>query len=79
MKSHVEAVQKFYKFKQIFQNDKFKYKGVKLYLVSDYCNPEGKYESHQQYIEKLKKCNSRDSLRFNHMSIFSQINVMESQ
>lgn len=50
-------------FSEIFLNDRFKYKGVKLYLVSDAYGEIGKFDNHSKYIEFREKINKKDSLK----------------
>lgn len=54
------------RFKNIFLADKYKYKDVKLYLVSDAYGLSGKYGTYEEYKkiqEKKQKVQGRDSLR----------------
>ena len=51
------------RFKDIFMNDRYKYKPIKLYLVSDAYGVGGKYQTHAEYINFLEKVNKRDSLK----------------
>lgn len=50
-------------FSEIFLNDRFKYKAVKLYLVSDAYNEVGHFKNHSEYLDFRKKINKRDSLK----------------
>lgn len=50
-------------FSNIFLNDRFKYKPIELYLVSDVYNEVGKYENHTQYLRLREKMNKTDSLK----------------
>lgn len=50
-------------FSTIFLNDKFKYKQVELYLISDVYNEVGKYQNHSQYLKLREKMNKIDSLK----------------
>ena len=49
-------------FASIFLNDKFKYKGVKLYLVSDAYNQTGRFSTHEEYVKYRDRINKRDTL-----------------
>lgn len=49
-------------FASIFLNDKFKYKGVKLYLVSDAYNQTGRFSTHEEYVNYRDRINKRDTL-----------------
>lgn len=51
------------RYKEIFLDDKVKYKDLKLYLVSDAYGIQGKFEKFEQYRECLNKINSRDTLK----------------
>lgn len=50
-------------FSDIFLNDRFKYKAVKLYLVSDAYNEVGHFKNHSEYLAFRQKINKRDSLK----------------
>ena len=50
------------RFSDIFLNDRFKYKGVKLYLVSDAYNTKGRFSTHEEYRKFREKINKRDTL-----------------
>ena len=50
-------------FSDIFLNDRFKYKSVKLYLVSDAYNEVGHFKNHNEYLAFRQKINKRDSLK----------------
>lgn len=50
-------------FSNIFLNDRFKYKAIKLYLVSDAYNEVGNFKNHSEYLSFRQKINKRDSLR----------------
>lgn len=50
-------------FSHIFLNDRFKYKNIKLYLVSDAYNEVGNFKTHSEYLAFRQKINKRDSLR----------------
>ncbi len=50
-------------FKEIFLADRYKYKDIKLYLVSDAYGIGGKYQTHKDYVRYLEKINKKDSLR----------------
>jgi hypothetical protein len=50
-------------FSDIFLNDRFKYKSVKLYLVSDAYNEVGHFQNHNEYLAFRQKINKRDSLK----------------
>lgn len=49
-------------FKDIFQNDKFKYKDIRLYLVTSAYKAAAKYGNFQKYLEIRKKVNQKDTL-----------------
>lgn len=54
------------RFDSIFLNDRFKYKAIKLYLVSDAYNLFGKYTTFEEYKkvqDKKQNIQRRDSLR----------------
>lgn len=54
------------KFEAIFLADKYKYKDIKLYLISDAYGLAGKYATFNEYKrvqEKRQKIQARDSLR----------------
>lgn len=51
------------KYNHIFCNDKFKYKDLKLYLVSDVYGIQGKFQTHQEYRNYMDKINKKDSLK----------------
>lgn len=54
------------RFKTIFLADKYKYKDIKLYLISDAYGLAGKYATFNEYKkiqEKKQKIQARDSLR----------------
>lgn len=51
------------RFKQIFLNDKYKYKKILLYLVSDAYGLSGKYADFDEYKKVKEKINKRDSLK----------------
>ena len=50
-------------FAHIFLNDSFKYKGIKLYLVSDAYGEIGKHSCHDEYIAFREKINKKDTLK----------------
>ena len=50
------------RFSDIFLNDRFKYKGIKLYLVSDAYNTKGRFSTHEEYRKFREKINKRDTL-----------------
>ena len=50
-------------FSDIFLNDRYKYRSVKLFLVSDVYNETGKYKNHAEYIAFKDRINSHDSLK----------------
>lgn len=52
-----------HRFGHIFLNDKYKYKDVKLYLVSDAYHHQGKYENYEKYRLIMDKMNKKDSLK----------------
>ncbi len=49
-------------FADIFLNDRFKYKGIKLYLVSDAYKEAGRFSTHEDYLKFREKINRRDTL-----------------
>lgn len=54
------------KFKSIFLHDRYKYKLIKLYLVSDAYRNCGRFSSHQEYLEYNERRSSafrKDSLK----------------
>lgn len=51
------------RFAEIFLSDQYKYKDIKLYLVSDAYGISGKYKTHEQYKKIMDKVNKRDSLK----------------
>ncbi len=51
------------KYKDIFCNDKFKYKDIKLYLISDAYGIRGKFQTHEDYRKYMDKLNQKDSLK----------------
>ena len=51
------------RFAEIFLADQYKYKDIKLYLVSDAYGVGGKYQTHEQYRKVMDKVNKRDSLK----------------
>lgn len=50
-------------FSNIFLSDSFKYKAIKLYLVSDAYNEIGKFSCHEEYLSFREKINKKDSLK----------------
>lgn len=50
-------------FSGIFLNDRFKYKAIKLYLVSDAYGAVGSFKNHADYMEFREKINKKDSLK----------------
>lgn len=50
-------------FADIFLNDRFKYRAVKLYLVSDAYGEVGRFKNHDDYLAFRQKINKRDSLK----------------
>lgn len=51
------------RYKNIFLDDKIKYKDMKLFLVSDAYGLKGKYEKFEQYRKYLGRVNERDTLK----------------
>lgn len=54
------------RFNRIFLDDKYKYKDIKLYLVSDVYGVQGKYASFDEYKkvqERKQRIRNKDSLR----------------
>ena len=45
-------------------NDRFKYKGIRLYLVSDAFRQTGKFATHEEYVRFRERINRRDTLNF---------------
>ena len=58
------AIDRFIKedFKEIFLNDKYKYKEIKLYLVTSAYGRALGQKNYQSYIELLRKINQKDTL-----------------
>lgn len=50
-------------FSYIFLNDRFKYKGIKLYLVSDAYGQVGNFANHSEYLKFRDKINKKDTLK----------------
>ena len=50
-------------FKHIFLNDRFKYRAINLYIVSDVYKEVGKYPSHAAAMAMREKLNKKDTLR----------------
>lgn len=59
-------------FADIFKNDRFKYKGIKLYLVSDAYGAVGSFNNHAEFLAFREKINRRDSLKVD-MSLSSKL------
>ena len=59
-------------FSDIFLNDRFKYKGIKLYLISDAYEEVGTFANHAEYLAFREKINKRDSLKVD-MSLSSKL------
>ena len=59
-------------FKDVFQNDRFKYKDMKLYLVTSAYKEAVRYGSFQKYIEMRSKVNQKDTL-VNDMTLSGRI------
>ena len=51
------------RFKDIFLDDKYNYKDIQLYLVSDAYGLAGKAESYEKYREIQEKLDKKDSLK----------------
>ncbi len=51
------------RFGEIFLNDKYKYKDIRLYLVSDAYGLKGRFQNFAQYQALSEKINKRDSLK----------------
>lgn len=51
------------RFAEIFLNDKYKYKEILLYLVSDAYRLSGRYKNFKEYRSLCQKINKRDSLK----------------
>ena len=56
-------------YRDIFLNDKFKYKLIKLYLVSSLYNAAGQYKNYEEYRKRLEKAGRRDTLRVDRLMI----------
>lgn len=50
-------------FSNIFNNDRFKYKSIKLYLVSDAYGAVGSFANHAEYRAFRERINRKDSLK----------------
>lgn len=50
-------------FSNIFLKDSFKYKNVKLYLVSDAYKESGNFANHAEYLAFRERVNKKDSLK----------------
>lgn len=50
-------------FSDIFLNDKYKYKGVKLYLISDAYKEKGQFRTHEEFKKFREHINNRDTLK----------------
>lgn len=59
-------------FANIFLNDSFKYKGIKLYLVSDAYGEVGTFANHAEYLKFRERINKKDSLKVD-MSLSSKL------
>ena len=51
------------RFKDIFLDDRYNYKDIQLYLVSDAYGLAGKAESYEKYREIQEKLDKKDSLK----------------
>lgn len=51
------------RFAEIFMNDRYKYKDILLYLVSDAYGLRGRYRDFNEYRKLQEKINKRDSLK----------------
>lgn len=51
------------RFAEIFLNDRYKYKKILLYLISDAYRLSGKYKNFNEYQKFCEKINKRDSLK----------------
>ncbi|MCL2253541.1 MAG: hypothetical protein FWC09_03780 [Lachnospiraceae bacterium] len=51
------------RFENIFDNDKFRYKKIFLYLVSDLYKDRGDHENFEEYIKYRKKIGKKDTLK----------------
>ena len=51
------------RFKAIFLSDRYKYRDIKLYLVSDAYGIGGKYETYEKYAKYMERINKKDSLK----------------
>ena len=51
------------RFKDIFLADKYKYRRILLYLVSDAYNIRGRYKNYDEYKRVMDKINKKDSLK----------------
>lgn len=50
-------------FTGIFNNDRFKYRGIKLYLVSDAYGAVGAFSNHADFLAFRERVNRRDTLK----------------
>lgn len=50
-------------FSYIFLNDRFKYKEIKMYLVSDAYDEAGNFANHSEYLRFRDKVNKKDTLK----------------
>lgn len=50
-------------FSYIFLNDRFKYKEIKMYLVSDAYGEAGNFANHSEYLRFRDKVNKKDTLK----------------
>lgn len=50
-------------FSYIFLNDRFKYKKIKMYLVSDAYGEAGNFANHSEYLRFRDKVNKKDTLK----------------
>lgn len=60
------------KFSYIFLNDRFKYKLIKLYLVSDAYHERGNFSTHAEYKAFRDKVNKKDTLKID-MNLSSKL------
>lgn len=59
-------------FANIFLNDRFKYKGIRLYLVSDAYGEVGTFSNHSEYLAFRDRINKKDTLKVD-MSLSSKL------
>lgn len=50
-------------FSDIFLNDRYKYKDIKLFLISDAYNEVGKFKNHEEFLKFRSRINAKDTLK----------------